>query len=216
MPSSRVVHSLADAKARLRGGWNVEKPSRNTLPEYDAAALSLATGTIRRLSIERSPVLSRVQQSPATELAQADTPTEVAYGAYAPVHVENVLTETFETILATDIDAWLAMLDDQGERAAEQLERQFFEFMNRVTEDAGQVVDARGRPLSHDLVLDMFEKLQIDFDEEGNPEMPTIVVPPQAYEKLGEPTPEHLKRRDEIIERKRREFVARRRVRKLE
>lgn len=194
----------------------MSKPTRTAIPEYDAAATSLATEVIKALAFARSPVLSRVSQSPTTELAQDDAPAEMAHGAYAPIHVEHVLTERFETILATDVDAWIAMLDEQGDKGAEQLERQFFEFMNKVTEDAGQVVDAGGRPLSHDLILDMFEKLQVDFDEDGNPEMPMIVLQPKAFEKLGEPTPEQLKRRDEIIERKRREFAARRRVRKLE
>lgn len=194
----------------------MNKRTRTASPEYDAAATSLATAVIQALAFARSPVFSQIPQSPTTELAQDDVPAEVAHGAYAPVHVENVFTERFDTILATDVDAWIAMLDEQGERAAEQLETQFFEFMNKVTAEAGQVVDAGGRPFSHDLVLDMFEKLQIDFDEDGKPEMPTFVVDPKTYEKLGEPTPEQMKRRDEIIERKRREFVARRRVRKLE
>jgi hypothetical protein len=208
--------TMTDATDRLRYGPTMSKPTRTTIPEYDAAATSLATAVIKALAFARSPVLSQIPQSPATELAKDDAPVDIAHGAYAPIGVKNVLTERFDTVLATDVDEWISMLDEQGDKAAEQLETQFFAFMHKVTEDAGQVIDARGRPLTHDLVLDMFEKLQIDFDEDGQPQMPTIVVPPKVYEKLGEPTPEQMKRRDEIIERKRSEFLARRRVRKLE
>lgn len=192
------------------------QPKRNVLPEYDAAATGLATEIVKAIAFASSPILDRIQKIPATELPREGAPVEAAYGAYAPVAVENVLTERIETILSTDIDSWLAMLDEQGEKAAEQIEKQFFEFMARVTADAGQVIDAKGKPLSHDLINDMLEKLQIDFDDDGKPELPTLVATPKTVEKLGEPTAEQLKRRDEIIERKRREFIARRRVRKLE
>jgi hypothetical protein len=55
----------------------------------------------------------------------------------------------------------------------------------------------------------------MEFGEDGAPNL-TLMGNPKAFAGLAPPTAEELKRRDEIIERKRSEFFARRRVRKLE
>jgi hypothetical protein len=197
----------------------VSRPSRMVIPEYDAATVALATEVLKSLAWAGSPILEKMQKVPVTELPRDSAPSDVAHGASSSIGVESVFTESFDAILSGDVDAWVAMLDEQASKATVQIEKQFFEFINRVTDEAGQTVDARGQPLSHDPLNDMLEKIHIDFDQEGKPELPTMVVHPKQFEKLkalGNPTAEQLKRREEIIERKRREFLAGRRVRKLE
>ena len=93
----------------------------------------------------------------------------------------------------------------------------FFEYLGRVCEATGNVIDGKGQPFSFDLVLDALDKIQIDFDEAGNPEIPTMVLHPELMEKLKKqpPTDEQIRRREEIINRKRGEYNARRRTRQI-
>jgi hypothetical protein len=81
----------------------------------------------------------------------------------------------------------------------------------------GNVVDADGKPLSHDTINDALELMEISFDRHGNPKLPTLVASPQAAEDLNRqaPTPEQQNRRQEILLRKKREHDAKKRHRRL-
>ena len=90
--------------------------------------------------------------------------------------------------------------------------------LDRKLEAAGQTIDAAGRPLSWDVVLDAFDKMDWDFDETGQPKPKTLFAGPAAaakLEALPPPTPEQEARFVEMMERKRGEDVARRGTRWL-
>lgn len=89
--------------------------------------------------------------------------------------------------------------------------------MDEITNATGNVVRADGQPISWDLISDMLEKMPLDFDEQGNPLMPTMYASPEGAAQAREmtPTPEQQLRRSEIIERKRAEFYAQKRTRRL-
>lgn len=90
--------------------------------------------------------------------------------------------------------------------------------LDRTLEAAGQTIDASGRPLSWNIVLDAFEKMDWDFDEAGQPKPKTLFAGPAAAAKfaaLPPPTPSQEARFVEMMERKRREDIARRGTRKL-
>ena len=93
-----------------------------------------------------------------SELPRDSAPLDVAHGASTTVEMQSQLTEPIDSALTTDVDDWVAMVAGQGEEAGEALEKEFFKFMEHVTTESGQVVDAGGRPLSHDLILDVFER----------------------------------------------------------
>lgn len=93
--------------------------------------------------------------------------------------------------------------------------------INEATERTGNVVDGRGRPFSPELLFEALEKMQIDFDDAGNPIMPTVALHPSMFEKVREKlpeweaNPEFTKRHEAIIEAKRREWLDRENRRKL-
>jgi hypothetical protein len=90
--------------------------------------------------------------------------------------------------------------------------------LDQTLEAAGQTIDAAGRPLSWDLVLDAFESMEWTFDDQGRPEPKQIIAGPEAAAKfaaLPPPTPEQEARYDEMMARKRSEDIARRGTRKL-
>jgi len=109
--------------------------------------------------------------------------------------------------------------------AAEEMKKQkahyFFEKMKEVTDKTGNIVDGKGRPFGFELFVESIRKIWIEFDEDGNPMMPTMVVSPEIGEKLRvllpewEKNPECKKIIDEIIESKRKQWNDRESHRKL-
>ena len=92
---------------------------------------------------------------------------------------------------------------------------------NEVTERSGMVFDGRGKPFSPEILLQAMERMELSFSESGEPRMPTLIVNPQLHEKIKEKMPEwekdedFKKRRDDLIDRKRKEWLDRENSRKL-
>jgi hypothetical protein len=120
-------------------------------------------------------------------------------------------------IRSTDIKGYAAFLYDLAESSIEAFAREFFKGLGEVTEAVGTSVDAEGRPFSFDLLNDMLEKLHIEFDEEGEPVLPALIMHAKMAERIGDmkPTAEQEELHAEIIERKRKEYYAKKRTRRL-
>ena len=103
---------------------------------------------------------------------------------------------------------------------AKQKEKQVISNIAEVTEETGNYFDAEGEELSPEHLLRVFESLRIDFDDNGDPIMPSIVLHPdmedkikKALEKLSEePFKSEM---EEIIQQKRSEWNDRENRRKL-
>jgi hypothetical protein len=93
-----------------------------------------------------------------------------------------------------------------------------YEELNRSVQNE---VNLQGQPLNPDHLLRCFEKIWIDFDAEGRPKLPTIIIHPDqsdTYKRIGEEidsTPELRKRFAQIIASKKEEWRARESNRKL-
>ncbi len=114
-----------------------------------------------------------------------------------------------------------AVLEAMDQTAADMAGKQakyFFEQLDDICDQSGQTYDAKGQPLSFDLILDQLETIQIDFDENGQPLMPILVSGREIQEKFGKLviTNEQEKRLEEIIEQKRSEWHYRESDRKLD
>jgi len=113
------------------------------------------------------------------------------------------------------IPAILEKLQYVAEELARGRTQHAFSTIDASCEEVGNVVDAAGGPLTPDLILQAWEQMEIAFDVDGRPRMPTLVIHPEAGEAVREifsrlETDPDLKRRaDNIIERKRGEWIAR-------
>jgi hypothetical protein len=92
--------------------------------------------------------------------------------------------------------------------------RQLFNVLAEATSETGNVVDGKGKPLSNELVLETLEKMQHDFDENGEPTMSIVVHPDMAPRLIQlqtdfENNPELRKRHSDIMLRKWDEFRSR-------
>lgn len=102
---------------------------------------------------------------------------------------------------------------------ATQAEQQMIEILDRSAESSGNVIQQVG-PFSHKAYLNALEKVDIWFDEMGNPELPTILCGPEMGKKMlavfAVPlSVEDEKRRKSIIDRKREAWRDREDSRKL-
>ncbi len=133
------------------------------------------------------------------------------------MRIESAAALATDAIRHTDIEAYTTFLYQLAESHIAAVAPQFYKTMAEVTTAVGNVVDAGGRPFSWDYCNDLLEKMAIDFDDDGKPTLPTIVMHPDLFEKIKniEPTQEQLVRKSEILERKRVEFYAQKRTRRL-
>jgi hypothetical protein len=189
------------------------------LLEYDRAGWEFINEAIHALMRQKNELFRsfRVEQlSEIPEHRLTIAGDEVVDSAPTTVRME-FAANTGELING-NYETFFAGLDSAAEQGLASIMPRVFEQISEITDAAGQTINAAGRPLSHDLITQMLEKIDIDFDENDNPKMPTLVMHPKMAERLralGEPSEEDTRRFNELIERKRKEFHARRRTRRL-
>ena len=111
--------------------------------------------------------------------------------------------------------------DEMIENVRGQQIRQLFDIVGKAAEKSGNVVNGKGQPITFERFLELFEKVQIDFDEEGNPHGLSIATDPSMFAKIEkklqewENNPEYNKKYEEILEKKRKEYHDRESRRKL-
>ena len=95
-------------------------------------------------------------------------------------------------------------------------ERLTLKAFSAAAEEVGNVVDA-SKKTSEEALLESLAKLDISFDESGNPATPLVIVNPKMRDKLArtEPGKEYFKKSNELMERKKIEWVNREDHRKL-
>jgi hypothetical protein len=86
----------------------------------------------------------------------------------------------------------------------EQQKRLLFHRLAQITQETGQSVDAGGKPLTPELLLEMLDRMEIDFDAEGRPIWPSIICHPSQQEAIlnWDVTEEQTRQLEELIERK--------------
>jgi hypothetical protein len=190
------------------------KPSL-AIPAYDLALQSLMSSIVDGM-ISVDPVLGQIRSRTTGHAG----PTRNVPG---PQPVDHDLTH-FEAeyaihvdhIRATDVDVFVTAIWEVAEKYAEAMGTAFFQTMRDVTEAVGNAIDAGGQPFTWDLFLDGLEKMEIAFDENGQPKVQVLINPDtwrllQAVER----TPEHDRRLEDIMQRKRGEWNAQQRPRRL-
>lgn len=114
-----------------------------------------------------------------------------------------------------------ARLDMMAEDLARQISQHAFGAINRTLEEAGQVVNMGGKPLDAEGILQILDKLVLNFDDQDRPIGMSMVTGPdahaaaeRAFQEL-ESNPEIYARYKELVQRKRMEWRDREASRKL-
>jgi hypothetical protein len=97
------------------------------------------------------------------------------------------------------------------------MQKMLIDGMNKITHFTGNVVDAKGAKLSPEHVIEMIEQIHIDFDEEGEPRLPSLLPSPKLAEGLKQMkwTKQQEERLEQIIEEKRAKHYAKKCHRRL-
>ena len=126
-----------------------------------------------------------------------------------------------EEIPYLSVQERIARLDDAARKMAGQISTTAFATINEALDKVGNVIDGRGKPLSPAIFFEVLEKIQLDFDNDGNFKELTVVIPPEMTERFKEvmekiqQDPELVRRYEEIINKKRMEWRDREAARKL-
>jgi len=138
--------------------------------------------------------------------------------AYSPI--KEIMTDIvykYDEIINFELESFCSKLYEMIMKRIEQMHKMMYEEITAATDLTGNKVDARGTKFNPDFLLDMLEKMEIRFDENGEPNNLQLHVSPATYSQIKDQkfTPEQEKRHNDIIEKKRRIWYAKKRYRKL-
>lgn len=118
------------------------------------------------------------------------------------------------------LDGLQGLLRQATLELAAQMRKTTFEVIDRAVEEVGNVVHGKGRPTSETL-LDCLKTIDISFEDNGQPSLPTFTSTPDMQKTLEDAwreiheTPSLKRRFDQILEEKREAWRAREADRKL-
>jgi hypothetical protein len=188
------------------------------LIEYAVAERRFIGDTLEALARAQDPLLARIQVERTSRVPQTQITTDSGEVVeQQPVEIRTKLTQSPQDMIDGKLDNLLSSLDEAAKEYSDQFGKHFYEELSRVTEATGNVVDARGRPF-FDSLYEMYEKVDLHFDDEGRI-VQELHLNPANVEKWqkgwAEMTPEQHEKLAALVERKRQEFDARRRNRRL-
>lgn len=132
---------------------------------------------------------------------------------YRQVEVEGTLK--VDDILRSGTKAVRDMLDTMSEGLAKDEAQAFMSMMDQATEEAGTVVHGKGQLFSAEHFIEAILKMELSFDDNGNWDMPTMVMHPsqearfRSVMKQIDDTTDLKARVTAIVDTKREEWLAR-------
>jgi hypothetical protein len=110
-----------------------------------------------------------------------------------------------------DVNYILAKVSETAKQFEEQFSRELFKRLQEVTTETGQVVNAAGRPLTNELMIEMLSKMRIDFEKSQHGDLAIVTAPgaASAFQRLEDEMkndPEIRQRWTAMMEAKRNDF----------
>lgn len=157
-------------------------------------------------------------QVPVQRLFEGDQMSTIReQGTYEENEIREFSTDLViptNTILYASLDEVLKLFEPIGKKIAFDKERMLLDTVSDAAEKVGNVVSAEGKPFSVAKLFEMLETVQIDFDQQGLPKMPTLVAGREIIEQFEAlqtkpEDPELEKAFNDLIQRKKAEWLAR-------
>ncbi len=138
-------------------------------PELKKTVLEQAHATMRRMVHEKHPVLAEIKSYTQHE-GRSMRYEQVGYGekqedltaASFPIEI------TFDEVPSLIGDKLSEKMAKLADAVGEHQMNLLLTKHNEATEMTGNRIDARGRPMNGDLLLQMMETMPMDFDSAGN------------------------------------------------
>lgn len=182
--------------------------------EYEESFQSFCIVASGELMRKMDPVLSKIQFVSSERSGPIKSSLEEGSFETQPFEWGQTIKVSYDSVLKSDIDYIIESIYESAKSGLESLMPQIFRTLGEVCDAAGQTVDAKGQ--LYDGILQALEKVEMAFDENGNPT--TTLILPKSIETIiikNPPPEDFIKKQEEIIERKRTEFFAKKRTRKL-
>ncbi len=204
-----------------------ESPSTGTtspplfsLPEYELAGWRFFHKTVNALMRSKDPLLRQFEMVEVEELPASRVSLNEASVDVPPFPVRSLFTVQIDDAIRGEFDSLYIALDDAAHSALASLMPQFFSSLTEVMEATGQTVDATETGFTPEKLIEVLDKVEWSFNDDGTPNLPTLVMSPQAHAKTleiweREWTKEHDAQLAALTERKREAYFARRRNRRL-
>lgn len=135
--------------------------------------------------------------------------------------IESGIKINLENVEKMEPDDIREQIDQLAQDAARQQAKIAYDEISKAAKSVGNVIDVKGKELSIDDFFNMIEKLWIDFDKNGKPNIPQIIGGEKAVKAFSkimvqlETEPELNKRFEQILRKKREEWRDREASRKL-
>lgn len=188
------------------------------LPEYVEAFGRFLAETMKGLAGSKDPILAQAPRVLSRRMYRGRNSLESATASETvdpPIMATRTDYSLSHDVVANgDTEGLLAEIDAAAEKYVGQVMPQFFESLSMVTTAFGNTHDAGGQPFNWDMFLDMFEGMDVPFDEDNDPILPSLyagigfTMPPEM-------TPDQAQKLEEIVARKRDAHVAGRRYRRI-
>lgn len=193
---------------------SVEGPSAPfRVDEYDVSGRRFFFDAMDAVTRASHPILQNMHVERRETLAptlNTLSPGVVVTGESKLVRGEGSIA--VDAAIAGNPDDLVRLISDWGDLRAKQLLSTMFEHVDKVTEATGQVVNGKK---TWEALIEAVEIMEISFDEDGEPSMPSLATQDGLHMKVDQMPPEVQARIEEIIERKRLEWLDRRRTRRL-
>jgi hypothetical protein len=196
------------------------------LPEYEWAFFRFVQTAINSLIRAKNPVLSKINAEPSSEIHTSRNTTDSGEVVEnQPILTSLEIAIDFKDVVAGKLAAVAETIDQAAEAGVGTIVPQVAAYMGRMIDAFGTKVRLDGAPFDHTAVRKFVEANEIEFDANGNPDLePWILTDPglqrvttccELIRQFPPRTPEELQAWDDMIERKRQEFNAKRRRRAL-
>ncbi len=191
-------------------------------PKLKSEIHSQLLARIRRRIEAADPVVSQIKaftqhEGQRMRYERLDAPS-------AEINESEDVGAPFQVLVSEVPDLIGANLDAKIEALAQDVAKNrsafFFRRFQETCDEVGNAVHAGGKPLSAELLLEMLDKVQVDFGPDGKPTGQFVIHPDmapalkKAAEEL-ERDPELKRRHEDILRRQREEWAARESNRKL-
>lgn len=192
------------------------------LPAFKQALLKRRERALFELASQKAPLMDRIPtlvQHEGDRYSYQDHSGEIHHERYKP-QVTPVRFSNLDSPLEQEQEVE-TKLEDAADQIAKQHKDLLFTTLSDVTEKAGNAISAHGRPFDITLYLDAMEGLVFDFDDDGKPLLPTMVLHPsqmkrvEAEMKRLDTDPAIAARWAEVLQRKKEEWRVRESHRKL-
>jgi hypothetical protein len=193
---------------------NPGKP-RLSIPAYDLALRAFLNQVAVGI-VGIDPWLGSIRSRQTGHAGPTRHITEPSPLDHPLTHFEREFRVHGDIVRNTDVEEFLPIILKVVDEYVSAIGSTFVDIARDITDATGNTIDAGGRPLSWDVIIDGLEQKEIAFDKDGRMNE-TLVMNPKTAALLAsiEMTPAQTARLERVLQKKRDQWDAKQRTRRL-